>query len=143
MFGIDDAIAAGLKLADTAIERLLPDPQKAAELRAATEAALRTSLMQWDAQQNEVNKIEAASSSTFVAGWRPYIGWVAGTGLAYQYLFRPIAQWLALWIDTGHPGTMPSLDQSLYELVVAMLGMAGIKTYERVQSWQAGKKNAV
>ncbi|NUO80835.1 hypothetical protein HUU05_12215, partial [candidate division KSB1 bacterium] len=30
--------------------------------------------------QAEINKIEAAHRSVFVAGWRPFIGWVCGCG---------------------------------------------------------------
>ena len=31
--------------------------------------------------QGEINKIEAAHKSVFVAGWRPFIGWVCGLAL--------------------------------------------------------------
>ena len=34
--------------------------------------------------QLDVNKVEAASANVFVAGWRPYIGWICGTGLGVQ-----------------------------------------------------------
>ena len=115
-FGIDDAINAGLQI----VNKFIPDPNQ----RAEAEAALRTSLQQWDAQQTQVNANEAQSSSVFVSGWRPAIGWVGALGLAYQYLLRPIAVG-AGWHD------LPTLDQSLMELVTAMLGMAGLRTYEK------------
>ena len=115
-FGLDDAINAGLQI----VNKFIPDPNQ----RAEAEAALRTSLQQWDAQQTQVNANEAQSSSVFVSGWRPAIGWVGALGLAYQYLLRPIAVG-AGWHD------LPTLDQSLMELVTAMLGMAGLRTYEK------------
>ena len=117
-FGLDDAINAGLQI----VNKFIPDPNQ----RAEAEAALRTSLQQWDAQQTQVNANEAQSSSVFVSGWRPAIGWVGALGLAYQYLLRPIAVG-AGWHD------LPTLDQSLMELVTAMLGMAGLRTYEKMQ----------
>ena len=40
--------------------------------------------------QSEINKAEAGSSKLFVAGWRPFIGWVCGFGLFYHFLFQPI-----------------------------------------------------
>ena len=40
-----------------------------------------------DLAQIEVNKVEAASSSVFVAGWRPAIGWIGAAALAYQLVF--------------------------------------------------------
>jgi hypothetical protein len=39
--------------------------------------------------QTDVNKVEAASSSMFVAGWRPFIGWVCGTGLSSSVSSQP------------------------------------------------------
>ena len=115
-FGLDDAINAGLQI----VNKFIPDPNQ----RAEAEAALRTSLQQWDAQQTQVNANEAQSSSVFVSGWRPAIGWVGALGLAYQYLLRPVAVG-AGWHD------LPTLDSSLMELVTAMLGMAGLRTYEK------------
>jgi len=37
--------------------------------------------------QTEIDKVEANSSKLFVAGWRPFIGWVCGAILAYNYLW--------------------------------------------------------
>ena len=115
-FGVDDAISAGLQI----VNKFIPDPTAAAQ----AEAELRTSLQAWDAKQDETNTVEAASPNLFVSGWRPAIGWVGALGLAYQYLLRPIAVG-AGWHD------LPALDQSLMELVTAMLGMAGLRTYEK------------
>jgi len=115
-FGIDDAISAGLQI----VNKFIPDPAAAAQ----AEAELRTSLQAWDAKQDETNTVEAASPNLFVSGWRPAIGWVGAIGLLYQYLLRPIAVG-AGWHD------LPALDQSLMELVTAMLGMAGLRTYEK------------
>lgn len=36
--------------------------------------------------QIEVSKIEAGHSSVFVAGWRPFIGWVCGVSLGTYYI---------------------------------------------------------
>lgn len=52
--------------------------------------AMDVSLMQG---QMEVNKVEAAHKSVFVAGWRPFIGWVGGLALAYQFLLYPLLVW--------------------------------------------------
>jgi copper chaperone CopZ len=38
-----------------------------------------------DLAQIEVNKIEAASSSVFVSGWRPAIGWIGVAAMGYQF----------------------------------------------------------
>jgi len=115
-FGIDDAINAGLQI----VNKFIPDPAAAAQ----AEQELRASLQAWDAKQDETNTAEAANPNLFVSGWRPAIGWVGAIGLLYQYLLRPVAVG-AGWHD------LPALDQSLMELVTAMLGMAGLRTYEK------------
>ena len=117
-FGIDDAIAAGLKVLD----KFVPDPNAKAQY----EAELRDALRQWDQQQSQTNTAEAANPNLFVSGWRPAIGWVGALGLAYQFIVRPFAVG-AGWHD------LPALDQTLMELVMAMLGMAGLRTYEKMQ----------
>jgi hypothetical protein len=69
--------------------------------------------------------VEAASSSVFVSGWRPYIGWVCGTGLAYQFLIYPIAiAWLPkiVQLDMG----------TLLSLLAGMLGLSGMRTQEKL-----------
>jgi hypothetical protein len=46
-----------------------------------------------DLAQIEVNKIEAASPSVFVSGWRPAIGWIGVAAMGYQFLLYPLFQW--------------------------------------------------
>ena len=115
-FGIDDAISAGLQI----VNKFIPDPNQ----RQEAEAALRDSLQSWDQQQNTVNANEAENTNWFVSSWRPSIGWVCSFALAYQYIVRPFAVGFG-WHD------LPVLDSSLMELVTAMLGMAGLRTYEK------------
>jgi hypothetical protein len=117
-FGIDDVVAAGLKILD----KFVSDPQAKAQY----EAELRDALKGWDQQQADINVAEASNPNLFVSGWRPAIGWIGAAGLAYQYVVRPLAIG-AGWHD------LPALDSSLMELVVGMLGMAGLRTYEKIK----------
>jgi hypothetical protein len=123
-FGIDDAIAAGLKIVD----KFIPDPNA----KIAAEAALRTDLQAWDAQQNTVNAAEASSGSLFTSGWRPMIGWVCAMALAYQYLLCPLGMWVATSMHLA-VATPPKLDDSLWQLMFGMLGMGGLRTFEKIQ----------
>jgi hypothetical protein len=76
--------------------------------------------------QIELNKAEATHKSTFVAGWRPAIGWTCGAGLALAFVINPIFQW---W--TGTPGPQLPLE-SMTSLVTAMLGLGGLRTFEKI-----------
>jgi hypothetical protein len=87
--------------------------------------------------QVEVNKIEAASSSVFVSGWRPAVGWVGVLGLSYQFLGYPMMQWLWAFgqgVDIIpkelHPP--PDLDvEQLMTLLAGLLGFGGMRSFEK------------
>ena len=82
--------------------------------------------------QVEINKVEAASDSLFVSGWRPFIGWVAGGGVAWTFVLSPFVEFISRLL--GWKGVMPELDANqLMALITAMLGVAGYRTYEKVQ----------
>ena len=75
--------------------------------------------------QAEINKIEAQHRSLFVAGWRPAIGWVCAIGLAFPFIINPLIEW------AGGTGPKIPMDQ-LMELVVALLGLGTLRTFEKL-----------
>lgn len=82
--------------------------------------------------QIEVNKVEAAHSSIFVAGWRPAVGWTGAAGLAYASILRPIADWIAR--IAGYTGELPQLDTTmLMTVLMGILGIGGFRTIEKVK----------
>jgi hypothetical protein len=93
---------------------------------------IMTALQQWDAEQNEVNKVEAANPSVFVSGWRPAIGWTCAFALFYQYIVVPFATWgFALHHIEVPP--LPKLDENLWQLTTGMLGLGGLRTLEKLK----------
>jgi hypothetical protein len=124
MFGIDDAIAAGLKVLD----KFIPDP----EAKAKAESELRGALMQWDGQQSQVNAVEAANSSVFVAGWRPFVGWTCGVAFAYHFVVQPLA--LFILATFGHIVAVPQFAmETLLTVLLGMLGLGGLRSYEKIK----------
>ena len=82
--------------------------------------------------QAEINKAEAQHSSVFVAGWRPFIGWVCGMAVAWQFVASPVATWIARLL--GSQVVMVGLDIGpLITLLLGMLGMATLRTVEKTQ----------
>lgn len=76
--------------------------------------------------QIEVNKVEAASGSIFVAGWRPAIGWVGAAALAYSFIVSPF---IGIWVKD-----VPTLQyEYLMTIITAMLGIGGMRTFEKVK----------
>lgn len=86
-----------------------------------------------------INQEEAKSSSVFVAGWRPFIGWVCGTALAFQFLVTPILMWLCLALNVVIPNP-PVLDLgSLMTILGGLLGLGTLRTFEKVKKVERNK----
>lgn len=138
-FGLDDIIGAGLDI----INKFIPDPaQKAQAAYQMAQLQQQTAFKELDAQiaeiqsQTDTNKAEASSASIFVAGWRPFVGWVCGCGLAYQYLVDPLISWFAV---LRHWPLPPSLDLStLITMLGGMLGFGAMRTVEKINGVNSG-----
>lgn len=136
------AITALFDIGGKLIEKLFPDPQKAAEaklkmfeLQQAGEFKQLEADVQLALAQIDVNK-EEAKGDLFRAGWRPFIGWVCGGALAYQFILRPILPWLS--INLGFEVTlMPALEtETLMTLLFGMLGLGAYRSYEKVNGFK-------
>tara|TARA_R110000796_G_scaffold86479_2_gene187108 strand:- start:24 stop:422 length:399 start_codon:yes stop_codon:yes gene_type:complete len=82
--------------------------------------------------QLEVNKVEAASASLFVAGWRPAVGWVCVLGMASNFVLIPIVNFiLAL---AGSAITVPLIDTStMMPVLLGMLGLGAMRSAEKIK----------
>lgn len=76
--------------------------------------------------QHEINKIEAGHRSLFVAGWRPAIGWICVLGLANAFFIAPALTLFNLPL-------LPIPTDIVMELVIALLGLSGLRTYEKTK----------
>jgi hypothetical protein len=115
---------------------LIPDPKAREKAQAEAQTRLLDLVAEQNQAQAEVNKVEAASSSVFVAGWRPFIGWTCGAALAWQYVGLPIAAAIAVNVDPSI--VLPSINGDyLMELVFAMLGFGGLRTFEKLKGTAA------
>lgn len=80
--------------------------------------------------QIEVNKIEAAHTNLFVSGWRPMIGWTCAIAICYNYLLMPFIQLILRLAESEV--VVPAVDiTALFPLMLGMLGIAGMRTYEK------------
>ena len=120
----------------TLLDKFIPDADERAKLahdiatmaqRHAHEAAMA---------QVEVNKQEAQHRSMFVAGWRPFVGWTCAAALAYHFVLQPLIVFaLVVFPDTPVPvNELPKFDmQSLMTVLLGMLGLGGLRTYEKTK----------
>jgi hypothetical protein len=127
-----DPVTAVLDLGNTLINKIFPDPAQADQAKLELLKLQQSGQLATMAAQTDINKAEASSSSLFVAGWRPAIGWVCALALAYQYLLKPLMTWGATVAGFNLP-PMVGLDDNLWQLMMGMLGMGGLRTFEKVQ----------
>jgi hypothetical protein len=87
--------------------------------------------MAGDMAQIEVNKEEAKSSSFFVSGWRPFIGWGCGIAFIYSALIEPICRFVATTVFM-YNGSFPTIDSDLtMQVMLGMLGLGAMRSYEK------------
>lgn len=135
-----DPLTAGLELGGKILDRVLPDKAANDAAKAELIKMAEAGEIQQVIGQIEVDKVEAASNSKFVAGWRPWIGWVCGSGMAYMYVVQPFLVTLIAVIQcvARHQpfdkSMLPILDLSqMWPALLAMLGMGAMRSYDKAQ----------
>lgn len=107
------------------IDRVIPDRAAAAVAKAnlvsdETMGEINNALAQID-----TNKAEAGNNSVFVAGWRPFVGWVCGFAFAYAFIVQPLLQFALVAFRISFDVTkLPVLNIS--EMMPVLLGMLGL-----------------
>lgn len=141
-----DPVTALFEAGKIAIERIWPDPHKRAEeLRLLEELRQTGDLARLDAHvklllgQLEVNKIEAGHKSLFVAGWRPAVGWVCVSILAFNYIGIWLLEYASAIMQVyGDVEKMPPLPErfdmtELWPVLLGMLGIGGMRTIDKIK----------
>lgn len=126
-----DPITAGLDILGKVIDRVLPD--KAAADKAKAELIVMQTKGDLDQLmgQLEINKVEAANQSIFVAGWRPASGWICNIGLVYTFLLQPLLTWACAVAGVAQPPGIPF--DALYVLLGSLLGVGTLRTVDKVK----------
>ena len=105
-------------LATTVINKVWPDKTEAEKQQLAAAVQLVQG-------QLEINKVEAASPSVFVSGWRPFIGWVCGAACAWNWIGLPI---LRMYV----PDLTPANLTEMMPVLMGLLGLGTLRTVEKI-----------
>lgn len=83
--------------------------------------------------QLAVNMKEAEHSSMFVAGWRPFIGWVCGLAFAWAFLLQPLLVFITVAFGVPVPlDKLPVLDLAvMMPVLMGMLGLGAMRSWEK------------
>jgi len=135
-FNLDEAKEALNDAKEAIKEKFEDDPIKKSKLSIQLEKiekAIHNSLSKSDDKDD--SKKDNIIINLFIAGWRPFIGWVGGMALAYTYIIAPTAVWIAE--VNGIHTKLPTIDTGvLFNLILAMLGFGGLRTYEKLKGIQ-------
>jgi hypothetical protein len=125
-------IGAVSSLINNVIDKIFPDKigmekERAAFLQKAQE--MDNELLKG---QQAINQIEAGSNSIFVAGWRPFIGWVCGSAFAYHFVLQPFLVFCFTLYGAKIDLPVFNMD-ALNTVLMGMLGLGALRTTEKVK----------
>lgn len=123
------------------LDRVLPDPELKRQAQQQAFDLIANGTFADKAQQAmqlaqiDVDKADAQGASPMQRLWRPFMGWVGGLGLAYQWLLVPVGSFgYVLWTGHALPVKPPDMDPNLMWLIGSMLGInVTARTVEKVK----------
>ena len=86
----------------------------------------------------DINLADAQSTATGIGGimqrsWRPLIGMSCALAIFWEYVAKQFIMFLLAAFSIEHD-PLPALDMGVFmPLVMALLGMAGIRSFEKVK----------
>jgi hypothetical protein len=124
-------VGAVADLVKTAIQTIWPDKSEQDKQQLAAAVMIVQG-------QLATNQEEAKSTSVFVAGWRPFIGWVCGAACAWNWIGLPAAKFgLAL---AGISVALNPADVSeMMPVLMGMLGLGSLRTYEKIKGAEGNR----
>jgi len=132
-----DPISILLEIGGKVIDRIFPDPTAAAsaklellKMQQTGELAQLAADTELAKGQIKINEAEAASSSLFIGGWRPFVGWACGGAFAWNWIGLPIARLIGVLVD--HPVALAQADMTeMLPVLLGMLGLGGMRSWEK------------
>lgn len=135
-----DPLTGIAELANSIVSRIWPDKTEVQKQQFALELQKLLSQSSLLTKQMDVNAAEAANPNRTWITWRESVGYICATAFGWFYVVQPVLTYF--YVITGHPvPILPTFDMaSLMSLLAGMLGIAGLKTYEKVQATADNKK---
>jgi hypothetical protein len=142
MFPLGAILDIGSKLVD----KFFPDPAQAEqaklkllEMQQNGELAQLAAATDLAKLQIQTNMEEAKSTNWFVAGWRPFVGWICGAALAYVAIFEPIARFVAK-VFFNYAGDFPVINTDLtMQVLMGVLGLGAMRSVEKVKGGEGSR----
>ena len=127
-----DPVSMLLEIGGKVIDKIWPDPTQAANAKFELFKLQQSGELAMMAGQMQINLEEAKSTSVFVSGWRPFIGWVCGIACAWNWIGLSVAKTIAALLD--NPIVLaPASITEMMPVLMGMLGLGAYRTFEKVK----------
>jgi len=125
-------VGGGVVSAAEGIANIIDQFVETEDEKRAAEAIKAKLMMKPSLAQIELNKIEAGHRSIFVAGWRPFIGWVSGFALLWHFMLFDVLTWVTVNFFPK-VNELPDLSgtETLVTVLLSLLGLGAMRTAEK------------
>ena len=115
------------------VDKFIPDKDEAKRLKHEIEKSLIQGELEVQKSQAAINQQEAIHRSIFVAGWRPWVGWICASAFGWKFVLEPVLIFsVVVW--TGEQPKLPEIDMApLLTILLGMLGLGGLRTFEKLK----------
>ena len=129
---LDKLIGGGLVTAAEGVANIIDRFVETDEEKQAADLIKAKLMMKPSLAQIELNKVEAGHRSIFVAGWRPFIGWVCGLALLWHFILFDLLTWVTVNFFP-HVSELPELTgtETLVTVLLSLLGLGAMRTVEK------------
>lgn len=138
-----DPVTAGIdavrEIGGSLIKHFFHDPAQQAAAEEKMAELEKSGELEVIAGQLRINEAEAKSTNWFVAGWRPFVGWVCGFGLLYAAMIEPIARFIVAVI-LKYAGVFPEIDTTItMQVLFGLLGLGGMRMWEKIKGAEGNR----
>jgi len=114
------------------LDKFIPDADERNKLAHEISTMAERHAQELAKAQIAVNKEEAKSSSLFVSGWRPAVGWVCVSGMAFNFICVPLGNFTLTLSSVDV--LLPALDLSqMMPVLMGMLGLGAMRSFEKAK----------
>ncbi len=128
-------ILGGGSLVET-VGKVIDSVHTSEEEKLAAKTKLKEIEAELSKKQMDINLADAKSTATGFGGimqrsWRPLIGMSCALAIAWEFVIKQFLVFILAAFSIQH-NPLPELDMStLFPLVTALLGMAGLRSFEK------------
>jgi hypothetical protein len=126
------SFAAIIPVIGSIIDKIIPDKDQKEKAEAQLKLLAQSGELELMLEQIKVNQIEAEHPNLFVAGWRPFIGWICGAIFSYHGIIVHLMSFVAALNGYNLPDYLPEFDITMFtSVLMGLLGLGGLRTYEK------------